>query len=75
MRQARTRSFERFYYERIGIGEGCGCAELIIGTHDHDTPGHGPAARRGSIGRIIRALARAEMSKILEGARYHDSPP
>ena len=59
MRQTRTRSFERFYYERIGIGEGCGCAELIIGTHDHDTPGHRPAARRrGSIGRGIRALAR-----------------
>jgi hypothetical protein len=59
MRQTRTRSFERFYYERIGIGEGCGCAELIIGTHDHDTPGHRPAAgRRGSIERAIRALTR-----------------
>jgi hypothetical protein len=59
MRQTRTRSFERFYYERIGIGEGCGCAELIIGTHDHDTPGHRPAhGRRNSIGRAIRALAR-----------------
>jgi hypothetical protein len=59
MRRTPTRSFERFYYERIGIGEGCGCAELIIGTHDHDTPGHRPATRRrGSIGRAIRALTR-----------------
>jgi hypothetical protein len=59
MRQSRTRSFERFYYERIGIGEGCGCAELIIGIHDHDTPGHRPATRRrGSIGWAMRALAR-----------------
>ena len=59
MRRTRTRSFERFYYERIGIGEGCGCAELIIGTHDHDTPGHRPATgRRGPIGLAVRALAR-----------------
>jgi hypothetical protein len=59
MRRTRTRSFERFYYERIGIGEGCGFAELIIGIHDHDTPGQRPRhGGGGPIGRAIRALAR-----------------
>jgi hypothetical protein len=57
MRQTRAKSFERFYYERIGIGEGCGCAELIIGTHDRDTAGAGPAGRRSLVGRCLRALA------------------
>ena len=29
-----SKSFERFYYEKIALGEGCGCAEQIIGTRD-----------------------------------------
>jgi len=29
-----SNSFERFYYEKIALGEGCGCAEQIIGTRD-----------------------------------------
>ena len=28
------KSFERFYYERVALGEGCGCAEQIIGIRD-----------------------------------------
>ena len=32
-----NKSFERFYYEKIAISEGCGCAEQFIGTRDLDT--------------------------------------
>ncbi|WP_164659983.1 hypothetical protein [Tropicibacter sp. Alg240-R139] len=27
-------SFERFYYTKVGLGEGCGCAEKIIDVHE-----------------------------------------
>ena len=27
-------SFERFYFEKVALSEGCGCAENIIGTRD-----------------------------------------
>ena len=29
-------SFERFYLEKVALGEGCGCAEQVIGTRDLD---------------------------------------
>ncbi len=29
-------SFETFYYRKVGLGEGCGCAERIIDTRDFD---------------------------------------
>lgn len=59
MRRTQTKSFERFYYERVGIGEGCGCAELIIGTHDHETRGNGlTVGKRGWIERGFGALLR-----------------
>jgi len=31
-----SNSFERFYFEKVALGEGCGCAEQIIGTRDLD---------------------------------------
>lgn len=27
-------SFEKFYYDKVGLGEGCGCAERIIDVRD-----------------------------------------
>ena len=33
---ARHNDFERFYYEKVALGESCGCAEQIIGTRDLD---------------------------------------
>jgi len=44
MRRPQPKSFERFYYERVGIGEGCGCAELIIGVQDQETAAGQPKA-------------------------------
>jgi hypothetical protein len=36
MAKLRHDSFERFYYERIGLGEGCGCAEHVTRIRDLD---------------------------------------
>lgn len=30
----RPESFEKFYYDKVGLGEGCGCAEKIIDVHE-----------------------------------------
>lgn len=27
-------SFESFYYTKVGLGEGCGCAEKVIDVHE-----------------------------------------
>lgn len=27
-------SFEKFYYTKVGLGEGCGCAERVIDNHE-----------------------------------------
>jgi hypothetical protein len=32
----RRDSFERFYYEKIALGEGCGCAEHVTRTRELD---------------------------------------
>ena len=59
MRNPKSKSFERFYYERVGIGEGCGCAELIIGVQDPHSPGAGDPADAGierAPGKIFQAF-------------------
>lgn len=28
--------FQKFYYTKVGLGEGCGCAERIIDVHEFD---------------------------------------
>jgi hypothetical protein len=33
----RRQSFERFYLEKVAVGEGCGCAEQAIGMRDMDS--------------------------------------
>lgn len=30
----RQQSFEKFYYTKVGLGEGCGCAERVIDNHE-----------------------------------------
>lgn len=42
------KSFERFYYEKIALGEGCGCAEQIIGTRDLERRAHEAAINGAS---------------------------
>ena len=43
-----SNSFERFYYQKIALGEGCGCAERIIGTRDLEARSKEAAFRRTS---------------------------
>jgi hypothetical protein len=33
---ARNGSFEKFYFEKVALGESCGCAEQVIATRDLD---------------------------------------
>ena len=35
-RVQRPETFEAFYYRKVGLGEGCGCAERVIDTRDLD---------------------------------------
>ncbi|NQY60390.1 hypothetical protein [Cognatishimia sp.] len=30
----RHQSFEKFYCTKVGLGEGCGCAERVIDNHE-----------------------------------------
>lgn len=30
------RDFEKFYFAKVGLGEGCGCAERVIDMHEAD---------------------------------------
>ena len=32
----KQQSFEKFYYTKVAMGEGCGCAERIIDNHEFD---------------------------------------
>ena len=32
----RAEDFEKFYYAKVGLGEGCGCAERVIDVHEID---------------------------------------
>ena len=29
-------SFEQFYMNKVALGEGCGCAEMIVPVHDQN---------------------------------------
>ena len=32
----REQDFHTFYYTKVGLGEGCGCAERVIDLHEVD---------------------------------------
>lgn len=31
-----SEDFQKFYYAKVGLGEGCGCAERVIDMHEFD---------------------------------------
>ena len=31
-----NQNFEKFYYNKVALGEGCGCAERVIDVHEFD---------------------------------------
>ena len=44
----RRGSFERFYLEKVAVGEGCGCSEQIIGMRDMDALSRQAALRKAA---------------------------
>jgi hypothetical protein len=83
----RRDGFERFYYEKVGLGEGCGCAEYVTRLRDLDAlaaRGNVYAGRRQArprlppwLGRLLLHItkARKERPRAHEkGARVAGSP-
>lgn len=33
-RLKKPEDFQTFYYDKVGLGEGCGCAEKVIDVHE-----------------------------------------
>lgn len=44
-------SFEKFYYNKVGLGEGCGCAERVIDVYEFNrlSGGHTRREQRFSL--------------------------
>lgn len=57
----RPQDFQKFYYDKVATGEGCGCAERIIDTHEFNRLAGTTRAvttwvpRKGAIRRFMRA--------------------
>ena len=47
-RQRQRQNFERFYLEKVAIGEGCGCAEQAIGMVDLEAQAKKILAHQGA---------------------------
>ena len=52
----RKDSFERFYYEKVGLGEGCGCAEHVTRIRDLDALGQRLTSGRIGPGALFIAI-------------------
>jgi hypothetical protein len=63
--RAGSESFEKFYYNNVALGEGCGCAEKVIDVYDAKagapavelTKSHSPSLRREIIEAFVIRLA------------------
>ncbi|MEX0345785.1 MAG: hypothetical protein AB3N20_12745 [Rhizobiaceae bacterium] len=62
MRKPRPESFEKFYYAKVGLGEGCGCAERVIDVYEFNRQAserHAPRQKsdiHGALKRLARKL-------------------
>jgi hypothetical protein len=56
LRPMRKDSFERFYYEKVGLGEGCGCAEHVTRIRDLDALGQRLASGRSETGAVAASM-------------------
>lgn len=53
-------SFEQFYMNKVALGEGCGCAEMIVPVHDQNRRADGIRSQIGvgiSLASAFRAIA------------------
>ena len=57
--------FTKFYYKKVGLGEGCGCAEKIIDNHEFDRLGSLAKGHKPTIGvfQRFRNVARNLLQK------------
>ena len=64
-------NFEKFYYSKVALGEGCGCAERVIDTHEIERirsgMGRSSTRRPGMTRRLLQLVfdrrAKAEPAK------------
>jgi hypothetical protein len=64
-------NFEKFYYSKVALGEGCGCAERVIDNHEIERIrsgiGRSSSGRPGITRRLLRLVfnrrAKAEAAK------------
>ncbi|QGX97860.1 hypothetical protein EI983_06055 [Roseovarius faecimaris] len=58
-----SQSFQRFYYTKVGLGEGCGCAERVIDVYEADRKAgeavHGTVGPRLGLAQRARRLLNA----------------
>lgn len=58
----KKQSFETFYYTKVGLGEGCGCAERVIDIHEFNRLSGKPRIRAmrkpGLMRRLMARLQR-----------------
>ena len=56
-------SFETFYYTKVGLGEGCGCAEKVIDVHEFNRLAGKSRLRRPRLSLPTRAGLRRFLQK------------
>ena len=56
-------SFESFYYTKVGLGEGCGCAEKVIDVHEFNRLAGKSRLRRPRLSLPTRAGLRRFLQK------------
>ena len=60
----REHDFQKFYYRKVALGEGCGCVERVIDVHEFDRlsgrPKIRPLGLRPSLFRRAIALFRRD---------------
>jgi hypothetical protein len=68
----RRDSFERFYYEKIALAEGCGCAEHVTRMRDIDAVAAGQRVSAPRFASIvaIRKAATAALARLRERLSY-----
>lgn len=56
-------SFKTFYYTKVGLGEGCGCAEKVIDVHEFNRLAGTSRLRRPRLSLPTRAGLRRFLQK------------
>ena len=67
---AKDQSFEKFYYAKVGLGEGCGCAERVIDVHEFNRL----AGKPKRVLRIGKPNLKASLRRFLNAAGLSRRP-